>query len=257
MLPNLCFASSALADTIRYDITPSAAYTVDNDTGIAKVTFNACLTTGRPAVISFNTVIESTKPGTVATYKVIKEPESSADSPPYAFNPATVTLVDGQQAIATTLTFTPDQLSSSPIVLRAKLDPEQGSGVGEGPGFMVRIKCVGAPLPAASVAAAQGPASCIQLNAIKVRAGKKARLVIRVTAGDGAQAGVLVRVRGAGINRKAMTNGQGKVVMNIKAKRKGVIYVQSNVCVGADRIVVLRPPAPQSGVGTGRPNVTG
>lgn len=270
-------APGAFAGTIRYTGDSTAQYTVDNEHGITKISFIGCVTQGKATTIAFNTVIEGSNSGT-ATYKVLQDQGDEGELPAVTFDPATVTITgSGEQTIATRLTFTLSQISPSGTVFRYKLEPEQGTGLGEGPGVMVDIDCVQpaafvapagppivagkpvatVPVPTAVAGVRQGPARCIQLRRVTLRVGVRSRVVVIVTKNDMRVNRAYVRLIGPGLRRSAFTNGRGLAVFSIKPQRKGTLIIQSNVCVGADQKAVLGAAAPRATAGLGAAGFTG
>jgi hypothetical protein len=156
LVPLLALSSPAAAGTLRYDIPSSPAYTVDNQQGIAKVTFNTCATAGQAQTLSFSVVTEVTggNSGT-ATFKIMQ-----ADGP-LAFNPSQVVLAPGTQRTDVVATITAPTATQHGAAFRFKFAPPPGVGIGEGPGVMVRIACVLAAgrtaCPAPAATAAQNP----------------------------------------------------------------------------------------------------
>jgi hypothetical protein len=94
-------------------------------------------------------------------------------------------------------------------------------------------------LPPPSSQRARPDASCLALIK-RVRLRARERNVIRVRVQEGGQ-GVeraLVRIRGAGIVRRAVTDASGKAVFRIRPKRSGRLVIQTDRCSGADRVKV-------------------
>ena len=56
-------------------------------------------------------------------------------------------------------------------------------------------------------------------------------------AGEGVSR-ALVRITGAGITRRAVTDANGTVVFRLRPKRAGRLVIQTNHCAGADRVTV-------------------
>lgn len=274
----LVTASSAFAATIRYDIPPSPAYTVDNKQGIAKVTFNGCVTQAAAQTLAFTTVIEGGTAGT-AEYKVLQRESDEGELPAATFDPPSITVVGtGTQTFDTTLTFTLNQVSPSGTVFRFKLDPEEAIGLGEGPGVMVKIECVVpkaivapagppvagttpvpmVPLVRPAAAMAQGPAPCIALRRVTLRAARRSTIHIVVRTAAGVRVNrAFVRIVGAGVRRSGFTNFQGVATFAVRPPRAGTLVIQSNVCIGADLKAVLGAAAGASGAGAGSPSFTG
>ena len=61
----LGFAPAAMAGTIRYDVAESASYTIDNEQGIVKVTYNGCVVAGERQTINFAMVTNASADATV------------------------------------------------------------------------------------------------------------------------------------------------------------------------------------------------
>lgn len=240
MTVSLAIAAPASAGTIRYEIEPSDQYTItDNDTGIAKVEWNGCLVVGRSALIRFTVHVNATQGGQ-ATWRVIKEDAPIVDG---TFNPNPVALEQGRdQSIPTTLTFSVSAESGSAVDFRAKLEPESGEGLGEGPGLMVRVPCVVAetPPPPSSSAAAQGPAPCIPVpSRLRLRANERRLLRVVVRRDDRTIEGALVRVTGPGFRAQKRTGAGGRVEFRVRPRRKGTLVIQTSVCEGSKRFAVL------------------
>lgn len=274
----LATSGSAFAGTIRYDIAPSPAYTVDNDSGIAKITYRGCVTQSAVQTVKFTTVIEGGTPGT-AEYKVLQDPSDEGELPAGTFNPPSVTVTGtGEQTFNTTLSFTLKEISPSGTVFRFKLSPETAIGLGEGPGVMVIIECVQpktlvapagppvagtsevptVPVPTAVAGVAAGPSPCVSVHRVTLRVNRTSRLNIVVRTAAGVRVNrAFVRITGPGILMSRFTNAHGLVRFNVRPRRRGVIIVQSNVCIGADRTPVLGAFAGATGAGTGRPAFTG
>ena len=263
-------AAPASAKTIRYLVPPDPAYTVDNATGIAKVTYNGCVTAGATQVINFTLDADAGKGGT-AELKVIKE---EGQDPSTTITPNPVTLGDGPNNIPVRLQFTLPSANNGVTTFRFKLDPENGAGLGEGPGVMVRIPCVlaapaaaspqgtGAPpgatndgspsgaagalaqpttgqFPTVRAARQSGTAPCVSTpRRMRVRAGHRTRVRVTVRTNGQSIAGSAVRVTGPGFVRVKRTNALGEVVFTVRPKRSGEVVIQSDVCFGADRVPV-------------------
>lgn len=271
-------AGTAFAGTIRYDISPSPAYTVDNASGITKIAYVGCVTQGVTQTISFTTVIDGGTPGT-AEYKVLQDPSDEGALPAGTFNPSGVTVTGtGMQTFDTILSFTLDAISPSGTVFRFKLSPETSIGLGEGPGVMVSIDCVQpaayvapagppiagptvvptVPVPTAVAGVAAGPSRCVSMHRVTLRMNRSSRvnIVVRTTAGVRVNR-AFVRITGPGVRMSRFTNAQGLATFNVRPTRRGYLVVQSNVCIGADRAVVLGVAAAATGAGAGSPTFTG
>ena len=137
----LVTAAPALAGRMSYAVSPGANYTVTAEGhghGIVKVDFNTCVTPGQAVTLPM-TVTPSGNGA--ATLKVIKEQGPGSIS----LSPSTTTFTAGQPQ-SFTVTLTPDStaMGHGPAY-RFKLAATPGSGLGEGPGVMVRFPCVLAP----------------------------------------------------------------------------------------------------------------
>jgi hypothetical protein len=259
-------AAPASAKTIRYLVPPDPAYTVDNATGIAKVTYNGCVTAGATQVINFTLDADAGKGGT-AELKVIKE---EGQDPSTTITPNPVTLDDGANNLPVRLQFTLPSANNGVTTFRFKLDPDNGAGLGEGPGVMVRIPCVlaapsaspqsttGSPagdapsgatgalaqptvgqFPTVKAARQAGGAACVATpQRMRVRAGKRTRVRVRVATNGQSIAGSAVRVTGPGFVHVKRTNALGEVVFDVRPRRSGEVVIQSDVCFGADRVRV-------------------
>jgi hypothetical protein len=142
----LIAAPAALAGRVDYAVPAGAGYTVKatgHGNGVVKVTYTSCLTPGETVRLPVQVTPRGpTHDGPIAaTWKVIKDGDATL-----AFDPATVTF-DGATESAV-LAITPGAATAKGVFLRFKLDPANGSGLGEGPGVMVRVACVVNPAPA-------------------------------------------------------------------------------------------------------------
>jgi hypothetical protein len=136
-------APAASAGTIRYTAAPSAQYSVDNDHGILKVTFNTCATAGSTQTVGFTLDTEITgKTSGTGTFKVLK-----SDGGSLSFDPPTLTLAPGSQQTQVTVTVSTPTPRPQGAFFRFKIDPQNGIGIGEGPGVMIHFGCVLSPGP--------------------------------------------------------------------------------------------------------------
>ena len=102
-----------------------------------------------------------------------------------------------------------------------------------------RAKVLGARLPSINSRAARGNAPCIAVpSRLSVRARELTVVRVRVRMGDEQVEGALVRITGPGFVKRAITNSGGSAVIRVRATRSGTLVVQSNRCLGADRITV-------------------
>jgi hypothetical protein len=258
-------AAPASAKTVRYLVAPDPAYTVDNQTGVVQVTYNGCVIAGATQVINFTLDADPGKGGT-AELKVMKE---EGQDPSTTITPNPVTLDDGPNNLPVRLEFTIPSANNGVTAFRFKLDPNNGAGLGEGPGVMVRIPCVLAASAAApsgspgasadtpggaaetlatptsgqfqSVLAARaaGNAQCVATpQRMRVRAGRTTRVRVSVATNGQTIAGAAVRVTGPGFVKTKRTNALGEAVFLVRPKHRGEIVIQSDVCFGADRVAV-------------------
>ncbi len=132
-------APSALAGRVLYSAAPGTGYTVTAEghgQGIVKITVTQCLVAGQTFALPLRVTAQQPYKGTPsATWKVMKDGSAAP-----AFNPASVTF--DQPTKDVTLTLTAGTPSNKGDFLRFKLAPDAGSGLGEGPGYMVRYACV-------------------------------------------------------------------------------------------------------------------
>ena len=233
----LAFATPALAGTITYSVTESSAYTIqDNGQGIVQVTYNGCVVAGARQTLGFQIRTTVTNDSN-ATFNILRE---EGQSPTAAFEPSSVFLRQGpEQTFDVVLSFSIPDANNGVTSFRIKLDTETGEGLGQGAGILVRIPCV---IPAgASFPAPTGTASapCIAVTPVRVRARERASIRTVVTANGQRIQNALVRISGAGVSQRERTNSRGVARFSVRARRRGIIYVQSNTCAGADRVRVL------------------
>ena len=257
-------APAAMAGTIRYDVPETPAYTIDNEQGIVKVTYNGCVTAGARQTIDFAMNTMASNDATVA-FKVLKE---EGEEPVSSFDPSTVALTkNADQTFAVALSFTLNEPTSKRTTFRFKLDPENGAGLGEGPGVKVTISCVLAapapgggfatapaaggapaqPMPTAGVIAApssplaQRAARCISTpRRVRLRAGERSLLAVRINSNEQNVSNALVRVTlpgGRAVTRR--TGSDGIAQFMVRPNRSGRAVIQSDVCFGASRAAVL------------------
>jgi hypothetical protein len=88
---------------------------------------------------------------------------------------------------------------------------------------------------------ARGDASCISTPR-KLRIRARERTIVRVRVGENGTPAVraVVRVIGPGFVTRKVTNRRGVAVFRVRAKRAGRLVIQSDRCLGADRVSVLR-----------------
>lgn len=233
----MAFAPSASAGTIRYTVRASPAYTIqDNGNGIVKVTYNACVTAGVRQTLDF-TLATRVNEDSNATFNILR---AEGQSPNATFTPSSVFLRQGpEQTFDASLSFSLPSENNDVTTFRIKLDPESGEGLGQGAGIMVSVPCVvgASAIPPAS--SARGQAPCVRIISRRGnRAGRINSIRVRVTSRGNRVSGATVRVRGAGTSRSKRTNGRGEAVIRVRPTRRGTLFVQANVCGGADRLAV-------------------
>ena len=257
----LLSAAPASAGTIRYDIQPSDQYTVtDNDTGIAKIEWLGCLVAGQSVAIAFDAVLNASNDGE-ASWQIIKEDDPIVNG---TFSPNPLTVTKGaEQRVPTTLTYSVSAASGSAVDFRAKLDPENGVGLGEGPGIMVRVPCVVESAPSPAPAAARGTAVCIPAPVeVRLRENKRGKVRVKVMHEGFTVQGSLVTMTGPGFRKRARTGAGGLTEFKVRPKDAGELVIQADVCRGSRRFAVKGASAsrPASGSGPGsavRPQFTG
>lgn len=120
------------------------------------------------------------------------------------------------------------------------------------PGTPVSVPPVAAP-PAGGVAGktfklvpvtsklAAKDAPCVSVpKRLSVRAGELTMIRVRVRKEPGhTLAGAIVRITGPGFVKKLTTDAKGEAIFKLRSKRAGTLVIQSNRCLGADRVGVL------------------
>ena len=277
----LALAPAAFAGTIRYDIAPDPSYRVDNEQGIVKISYAGCVTAGQRQTINFTMVTNASATATVG-FKVLRE---EGEEPVSEFNPSTVALEKGtEQSFAVVYSYTLTTPTDKRTTFRFKLDPDNGAGLGEGPGVMVTIPCVlaappasaGSPgetagqggaagqltaptagvLPPAGSVLAAREASCIAVpRRVRLRAGERTVIDVIVNAsGQGIQ-NSLVRITlpgGRQVSHRTGSNGVAR--FTVRPRRSGRAVIQSDVCFGARRVAVA---AVRNASARGRARFTG
>src|SRR5438067_11004421 len=138
----LVAAPAAFAGRVSYAVPAGSDYTVTAEGhghGIVKVTYTRCLQVGETVVLPLRVSSRGpTHAGPIsASWKVMKDGAATL-----VFNPNPITFTDGSAPPAT-LSITPTRAPAPHgVFLRFKLDPANGSGLGQGPGVMVRVACV-------------------------------------------------------------------------------------------------------------------
>lgn len=244
VLSLMAFAPSASAGTIRYTVEASAAYTVqDNGNGIVKVTYNGCVTAGVRQTLNF-AIATNVNEDSNATFSILRE---EGQNPTATFTPSSVFLRRGpEQRFDVSLSFTLPSENNDVTAFRIKLDPESGEGLGQGAGIMVRIPCVVEAAAIPPPASATGEAPCIRVISRRgTRAGTVNAIRVRVTSGANRVGGATVRIRGAGASASRRTNGAGEALIRVRPRRAGTLFIQTNVCAGADRLRVRGAASPR------------
>lgn len=238
----LVCAPTALAGTVGYTISQSPSYSIqDNGNGIVKVTYAGCVTAGVRQTLAFK-MVTNVSGDANATFTVLKE---EGNAPVTSFNPSSVFLAKGApQSFDVALSFTLNDANNGITTFRIKLDPASGEGLGQGAGIMVKIPCV---VPAHTAFPApqsqnQRGAPCLavlQVQKVRLRAGERSTVRVRVRANNQNIQGSVVRVRGAGVSEKMRTGSDGVARFLVRPRRAGTIYLQTNTCTGADGLHVL------------------
>lgn len=103
-----------------------------------------------------------------------------------------------------------------------------------------RRSILGRRLPSATSRQARGNAACISVpTRLAVRARELTVVRVRVREGDDQAEGALVRITGPGFVERTTTNSGGSAVVRVRPTRSGTLVVQSDRCLGADRVRVL------------------
>lgn len=109
------------------------------------------------------------------------------------------------------------------------------------PPVTTRPVAQGRALPPANSRQARGNARCVSVpQRLSVRAGEVTVVRVRVREGDTRVTGALVRISGPGFAKRARTNAGGSAVIRVRPKRSGTLVIQSDRCLGADRVEVRR-----------------
>jgi hypothetical protein len=104
-----------------------------------------------------------------------------------------------------------------------------------------RSAVLGRPLPSINSKGARRQAPCVAVPArLRVREGEVTVVRVRVQEDGRRIEGALVRISGPGFVKRAITNAGGSAVVRVRARRTGTLVIQSDRCLGADRVRVLR-----------------
>jgi len=239
----LLFAPSALAGTVRFGVTPTPQFSVkDNGSGIVKLTFRGCLVAGVRQRLSFRTMARTTKDSATADFNVLK---AEGQAPDADFSPSSIFLTRQEKRFTSTLSFSlPAEENNGVTTFRIKLDPRNGEGLGQGAGIMVSIPCVVPARSGSRAFSAPRPttsrAPCINVRRVRLRAGERRRVVTRVVVNGLPVFGARVRISFGNIARTKSTDERGYAIFSVRPRRSGTLFVQTDVCSGADRLRVRR-----------------
>ncbi|WP_026912651.1 hypothetical protein [Patulibacter minatonensis] len=155
----LATASSASADAIRYSVAPNPSlYTVkDNGNGLIKVSYLGCVTASQAQTLQFTFGSDVSKPAH-ATFKLL---QLKGTSPTPVFSPPEVDLVPGDtQDHTATIAYDFRTATQAATSFRVKLEPDNGSGLGQAAGVVVDVPCIlAAPASPATPPAPGTPAT--------------------------------------------------------------------------------------------------
>jgi hypothetical protein len=100
---------------------------------------------------------------------------------------------------------------------------------------------LGERLASPNAPSSQKNAACISVpKSLRLRARERTTVRVRIAEDGVRAAGALVRIIGPGIRRRKLTNRNGVAIFRVRARRAGRLIIQSNRCLGADRIRVMR-----------------
>ena len=277
----LAAAPAASADAVRYSVAPNPSlYTVkDNGNGLIKVSYLGCVTAEQAQNLQFTFSSDVSKDAH-ATFKLL---QVKGTEPTPIFTPPDVNLVAGDtQEHTATLAYTFATPTQTSTAFRVKLEPDNGSGLGQAAGVEVDVPCILAPaiappapnapptatppaapatptagfIPPPTTVLARRGARCIATpETLRLRAGETSIVRVTVRSVDGRRLnGALVRATYPGGRQDERTGTDGTATFRIKARRAGTLVLQSEVCFGADRRRVLarrvvRAPRPGSFTG--------
>ena len=102
---------------------------------------------------------------------------------------------------------------------------------------------------------ARGDAACVAVpKSLRIRARERTVVRVRVTDAGAPVANALVRILGPGYAKRKVTNARGIAIFRVRTKRAGRLVIQSDRCLGADRVTVRgarRTSGSQTPQGTG------
>ncbi len=238
----LLFAPSALAGTVRFGVTPTPQFSVqDNGQGIVKLTYRGCVVAGVRQSLTFRTVARTTRDSTTADFNVLR---AEGGTPDADFSPSSIFLTRQEKRFTSTLSFSLPAENNGVTTFRIKLDPRNGEGLGQGAGIMVSIPCVLRARSGSRAFSAPRPttsrAPCINVRRVRLRAGERRRVVTRVVVNGLPVFGARVRISFGNIVRTKSTDERGYAIFSVRPRRSGTLFVQTDVCSGADRLRVRR-----------------
>ena len=96
------------------------------------------------------------------------------------------------------------------------------------------------PLVPVNSRSARPDARCVSVPArLRVRARERTTVRVRVGTDDQPARNAVVRITGPGFVKRVRTNKQGIATVRVTPSRRGTLVIQSNRCLGADRVTVL------------------
>ena len=96
------------------------------------------------------------------------------------------------------------------------------------------------PLVPVKSRSARPDARCVSVPArLRVRARERTTVRVRVGTDDQPARDAVVRVTGPGFVKRVRTNKQGIATVRVTPSRRGTLVIQSDRCLGADRVTVL------------------
>jgi hypothetical protein len=115
---------------------------------------------------------------------------------------------------------------------------DDGPGTDDSPSV---AEVLGKSLASPNSRQARRDAPCIAVPAqLRVRARERTTVRVRVSEEGERIETALVRIIGPGIRRRKVTNQNGVAIFRVRARRSGTLVIQSDRCIGADRVSVLR-----------------
>jgi hypothetical protein len=153
------------------------------------------------------------------------------DDRPVTIRPAETTIsVNSPPAATSPPATTPPEATTTPPATT----PTPGT-----PATTPRSQVLGKRLVSPRSRRARGDAACIAVPAtLRIRARERTAVRVRVTEAGAPVANALVRVLGPGYARRKVTNANGVAIFQVRTRRGGRLVIQSDRCLGADRITV-------------------